>query len=399
MFRIVDRYVLRQILVPLGAALLISLLMLLAGRMLGFLDVTLGKKNSFTAVFKMLAYLTPNYLGLAVPAALYLGILFGFNRMSKTHEVEAMLASGIGLNRLFRPVLLLSCLLMLCNLVAIGWMQPFGRYAYRSVIYSLTNVEVFNLAKEGIFMKAGKRTFIVDHLNQTENKFDHLFIFEDGGQSKGSETTTANSGRLINGDGKGAPILRMEASKRLRLDSYPDFNASRLPQNAVTADIASADFPLEQVAANVFRPRGTDERELTVWELFRRQGDPPSGSSLNLMQAELHNRILKIIAIPMLAILALPFALSRGRSPDAYRFGIAVLLLVAFNVVIEQGTIATSVSGVSPWLSMWGPFLGYTSFALWRFWSACFKLQAENTSPLGDLMSRLTDRLRRRVEA
>ncbi len=399
MFKIVDRYVLRQILVPLGAALLISLLMLLAGRMLGFLDVTLGKKNSFTAVFKMLAYLTPNYLGLAVPAALYLGILFAFNRMSKTHEVEAMLASGIGLNRLFRPVLMLSGFLMLCNLVAIGWMQPYGRYAYRSVIYSLTNIEVFDLAKEGIFMKAGNRTFIVDHLNQSENKFDHLFIFQDSGISKGSETITANSGRLINANGQAAPVLRMETSKRLRLDAYPDYNASQLQQNAITADIASADFPLEQVAANVFRPRGTDERELTVWELLKRQSDPPSGSSLNLMQAELHNRILKIIAIPMLAILALPFALSRGRSPDAYRFGIAVLLLVAFNVVIEQGTIATSLSGVSPWLSMWGPFLAYAGFALWRFWLACFKLQAEKQSPLSDLISRLTDKLRRRAEA
>jgi len=206
-------------------------------------------------------------------------------------------------------------------------------------------------------MKAGNRTFIVDHLNQSENKFDHLFIFQDGGMSKGSETITANSGRLINADGQGAPVLRMETSKRLRLSAYPDYNESQLQQNAITADIASSDFPLEQVAANVFRPRGTDERELTIWELLKRQSDPPSGSSLNLMQAELHNRILKIIAIPMLAILALPFALSRGRSPDAYRFGIAVLLLVAFNVVIEQGTIATSLSGVSPWLSMWGPFL------------------------------------------
>lgn len=373
--------------------------MLLAGRMLGFLDVTLGKKNSFTAVFKMLTYLTPNYLGLAVPAALYLGILFGFSRMSKTHEVEAMLASGIGLNRLFQPVLWLSLLLMICNLVAIGWMQPFGRYAYRSVIYSLTNVEVFDLAKEGIFMKTGKRTFIVDHLNQTENKFDHLFIFEDSGKLEGSETITANNGRMMNAEGQGEPVLRMGTSKRLRLDKYPDFKASQLPQNAITADIASADFPLGQVAASVFRPRGKDERELTLLELFKRQADPPQGSSLILMQAEFHNRILKIIAIPMLAILALPFALSRGRNPDAYRFGIAVLLLVAFNVVIEQGTIATSLSGVSPWLSMWGPFMLYLGFALWRYWMACFKLSSEATNPISEFVARIADRFRRRAHA
>jgi lipopolysaccharide export system permease protein len=396
-FRIVDRYVLRQILVPLAAALLISLLMLLAGRMLGFLDITLGKKNSFTAVFKMLAYLTPNYLGLAVPAALYIGILFGFNRMSKTHELDAMLASGIGLNRLFRPVLVLSFLLMLCNLIAIGWMQPYGRYSYRSVIYTLTNVDTFDLAREGIFMKAGPRTFIVDRLSQSENKFDHLFIFEDRGPAQGSETVTANSGRLINGSGQAAPVLRMEVSKRLRLNSYPDFASAEVPQTAITADTQSADFPLDQVAASVFRPRGTDERELTIWELLQRQDNPPKGSSLNLMKSELHNRILKIIAIPMLAILALPFALSRGRNPDAYRFGIAILLLIIFNVVIEQGTLATSLSGISPWVSMWGPFLLYLGFALWRFWLACFKLNADATNPISEFVAWISSLLRRRI--
>ncbi len=399
MFRIVDRYVLRQILVPLAAALLISLLMLLAGRMLGFLDVTLGKKNSFTAVFKMLAYLTPNYLGLAVPAALYIGILFGFNRMSKTHELDAMLASGIGLNRLFRPVLTLSFLLMVCNLIAIGWMQPYGRYSYRSVIYTLTNVDAFDLAKEGIFMKAGPRIFIVDRLSQSENRFDRLFIFEDRGQMSGSETITANSGRLINGNGQAAPVLRMEVSKRLRLSQYPNFSASEVPQTAITADAQSADFPLDQVAANVFRPRGTDERELTLWELFKRQSDPPKASSLNLMKAEFHNRILKIIAIPMLAILALPFALSRGRNPDAYRFGIALLLLIVFNVVIEQGTLATSLSGISPLLSMWGPFLFYLSFAFWRFWLACFSLSGNATNPISEFVAWASSKLRRRIEA
>jgi lipopolysaccharide export system permease protein len=380
MFTVVDRYVVRQVLSPLAAALLISLLMLLAGRMLGFLDLTLGKKNSFTAVFKMLAYLTPNYLGLAVPAALFLGILFGFNRMSKTHEVDAMNASGIGLHRLFRPVLWLSLLLMICNLFAIGWLQPFGRYSYRSVIYTLTNVDAFDLAKEGIFMKAGKRTFIVDELNQSENTFNHLFIFEDKGQSSGSETVTATSGKLINATSAVAPILRMEESRRLRLNSTPNFATSEALQNGLIAETKQADFPLDKVAAKVFRPRGTDERELTLPELFQNQKTPPGETTLNQMSSELHARILKILAIPMLALLALPFAIVRGRNPEAYRFGIAIVLLVAYNVLLEQGAIATSISGISPWISMWLPFLLYLSFAIWRFWRISFQLQPQTSN-------------------
>jgi lipopolysaccharide export system permease protein len=397
--RIVDRYVLRQILTPLSAALSISLLMLLAGRMLGFLDFTLGKKNSFTAVFKMLAYLTPNYLGLAVPAALYLGILFGFNRMSKTSEVDAMLANGIGLNRLFRPIFGLSIVLMLGNLIAVGWLQPYGRYSYRSVVYTLTNADAFELAKEGIFMKAGKRTFIVDHLDQTQNTFDHLFIFEDNGAVKGTETVTANSGKLITPTTQSAPILRMENSTRLRLGTYPDSTSAQPPPTAIVAETKSADFPLDRVAASVFRPRGADQRELTLLELFKLQKNPPENATINQMRAELHNRILKILAIPMLAVLALPFALSRARSQDSYRFGIAVILLLGFNVLIEQGAIATEVSGLSPWISMWLPFLLLTIYACRRFWLLCYRLKPERSNFIADGITRVGVKLRQRVEA
>jgi lipopolysaccharide export system permease protein len=397
MFRIVDRYVLRQILTPLLAALVISLLMLLAGRMLGFLDVTLGKKNSFTAVFKMLAYLTPNYLGLAVPAALYLGILFGFNRMSKTREIDAMMAAGIGLNRLFVPVLGLSALLMLGNLVAIGWMQPYGRYSYRAVIYNLTNVEAFELAREGIFMKSGTRTFIVDSLNQRDNSFEHLFVFDDKGQNGGIETVTASHGQLLNTGQKSAPVLRLDDGARLRINPLPDLNSATVLPRAIDARFQSADFPLDQVASQIFRERGADERELTLSELLTRQANPPEGTTHFKMMAELHNRILKMLAIPMLALLAVPFALSRARAQDAYRFGIAVVLLVSFNVVIEQGAIATSLTGLSPWISMWLPFLLFTGLALFRFWQACFVVSANKVHPLADVISRVFESIKQRA--
>ena len=99
-FRIADRYVLRQVAKPLVTAMTIGLLVLLAERMVRLLDTTLGKKNSFGVVFEMLAYLAPHYLGLALPAALFLGLLFGFNRMSRDSEVDAFLASGVGVHRL-----------------------------------------------------------------------------------------------------------------------------------------------------------------------------------------------------------------------------------------------------------------------------------------------------------
>ena len=59
------------------------------------------------------------------------------------------------------------------------------------------------------------------------------------------------------------------------------------------------------------------------------------------MRAELHKRLISMLTFPMLPFLAVPFALGRRRNQRAYRFGIALVLLVAFHEIIEQGAIAT----------------------------------------------------------
>lgn len=376
MFGIIDRYILRLVLTPLAATLVMSLTLLLAERMLGFLDVTLGKKNSFTAVFKMLAYLTPNYLGLAVPIALFLGVLFSFNRLSKSREIDALNAAGMSLGRLFRPVMGLAVVLMICNVVAVGWLQPYGRYSYRSVVYTLTNVDAFELAKEGIFMKSGNRVFIVDQLNQSNNSFEKLFVFEDKGAA-GSETLTAAKGILLNGGQENAPVLRMDVSDRLRLDQPPDLSGSSALIPPTLAQSQSVDMPLDSVAGDMFRPRGADERELSLLEIYQQLDAPPANTTLQKMVAEFHNRILKILSIPLLALIALPFALARPRRVDAYRIGAALFVMVAVNIIIEQTSIAASVSGLSPWLIMWPPFLVMTMISLFRFWQVSYNVQAD----------------------
>ena len=77
-----------------------------------------------------------------------------------------------------------------------GWVQPHARYAYRSVVFDVQNVDVFYLAEEGVFMQAGDRTFIIDKLDRGTNAFEHAFIYQDKG-AEGSDTVTAARGSLI----------------------------------------------------------------------------------------------------------------------------------------------------------------------------------------------------------
>jgi lipopolysaccharide export system permease protein len=373
---IIDRYVLRQVAKPLATAMAIGLLMLLAERLVRLLDTTLGKKNSFGVVFELLAYLVPHYLGTAIPAALFLGLLFGFNKLSKDSEIDVMMATGTGLHRLSRPVIMLSMMLGALSLFIVGWLQPQTRYAYRSVLFEVKNVEVFYLAEEGVFMQAGARTFILDKLNRSSSTFDHVFLFDYRGPG-GSETLTASSGALIPVDGQRRPVLRLDNGHRLKLDRWPALEENQEIPQASIAEFATTDTPLGQVSEKLFRPRGEDERELTLPELYAQLDTPPQGSTRNSMLAELHKRIVNVVTFLMLPLLAVPFAIGRQRSQRGYRFGIALVIVVAFHEIIEQGALTTRVSGLSPWLSMWLPYGMITVFAIWRFYATCFTLKPD----------------------
>jgi lipopolysaccharide export system permease protein len=376
----IDRYILRQVAVPLASALAIGLLMLLAERLVRLLDITLGKRNSFGVVFELLAYLVPHYLGTAVPAALFLGLLFGFNNLSRNNEIDAFLAAGAGLHKLLKPALLLALIFSMGSLAIFGWFQPMTRYAYRSAIFDIKNVDAFYLAEEGVFMQAGNRTFILDKLDRRSNTFERIFIFDYNGPN-GSETFTAERGLLIPLKNQPRPVLRLENGRRLGVERWPLLESSGAPVPAETASFESTDTPLGRISKKLSRPRGEDERELTLPELFAQADNPPSGTTSDAMWAEFHRRIINIVAMLLLPVLAIPFAIGRARSPRAYRMIVAMALLIGFHEVIEQGAVMAKAGTLSPWLVLWLPMLLLTAFALWRFYRASFTITHEGMDP------------------
>jgi lipopolysaccharide export system permease protein len=397
---IIDRYVLRQVSTPLLASLGIGLLVLLAERLVRLLDVTLGKKNSFGVVFELLAYLVPHYLGTAIPAALFLGLLFGFNKLSKNHELDGMAAAGIGLHQLLRPAIMMALLFSLASLAIFGWVQPLTRYAYRSVLFDVKNVDAFYLAEEGVFMQSGSRTFILDKLDRSSNAFEHIFVFDYNGPG-GAETMTASSGKLITVPGQPRPVLRLDKGHRLLVERWPTLSAGGAPIPSSVSKFERTDTPLGKVSKDLFRPRGDDEREMTLPEIYARMDNPPDSTTTTAMRTELHRRIINVLAMVILPILAIPFAVGRARSPRAYRMAFALVLLVAFNEIIEQGAVTAKLGNLSPWVSMWLPMGLLACFALWRFHAASFRIAGDGLDnvflPVTDAISRWANNLRNRL--
>ncbi len=392
--KIIDRYILQQISQPLLVSLGIGLLVLLSERMVRILDKTLGKQNSLSVVFELLGYLVPHYLGLAIPAALFLGLLFGFNRLSRNSEVDAFLAAGISLHRLAMPVIMLSLLLTVIAVYIFGWLQPYTRYAYRALLYTVSNVEVFYLAEEGVFMQAGTRTFILDRLQRDTNTFQRIFLFDYRGKG-GAETITAKRGYLVPQKNDPRPLLVLEDGHRLKLESWPEFDTDKPPPRFSSGFFDRVEAPIGRKDATVFRPRGQDERELTFPELIANYNTPLPRATIAELHTELHKRLVSILTIPVLPFLALPFAIGHRRQQRAYRFGVALAILVAYHEIVQQGAVASRVSGTPVWLTMWTPWALLVLFAAIRYWNTCFTLKRDPLEHVYDRLAQLGGAARR----
>jgi lipopolysaccharide export system permease protein len=122
--RTIDLYVLRQTLKPLVIALLVALLVLLIERMLRLLDMVLGAQGPVKVVFEIMAYLVPNYISLALPVSLLLGVMLAFNRLSRDGEIDAIQCAGVSLARQSRAALVAGLGIAIITMITLGYLKP-----------------------------------------------------------------------------------------------------------------------------------------------------------------------------------------------------------------------------------------------------------------------------------
>src|SRR3982750_945361 len=98
----IDRYMTRLIAVPLISTLLISAMLLVLDRMLRLFDFVATEGGPVSVVWRMLANLLPEYLGLGIPIGLLLGVLLAFRKLALSSELDALRGIGIGYGRMLR---------------------------------------------------------------------------------------------------------------------------------------------------------------------------------------------------------------------------------------------------------------------------------------------------------
>jgi lipopolysaccharide export system permease protein len=130
--RLLDRYLLRELLLPFVYCLVGFSVFWLAADLLSHLEEFKEDGRSVVHVARYYAWMFPGeVLGLILPVALLLSALYALTNHSRHNELTAIRAAGVGLWRLSLPYLAASTAASLLLMAANEWVQPRATEALR----------------------------------------------------------------------------------------------------------------------------------------------------------------------------------------------------------------------------------------------------------------------------
>ncbi len=367
MFKTLDRYVLRQIIVSSAAMIGIALIALLLERLLRLLGLAANPDRVLGYISQMLVSLIPHYLGIALPLVFFLGMMLTFNRLSRDNELAVMTAAGKGLQRVMVPVLGLAFVLTVIAAVTFSYLQPLARYTYRSLAHTVVHASLNAAVKEATFVHVDGLTFIAENASADGEQLGRIFVYEEKADGR-SFVTTASRGTLRASKQGQGPLLVLDQGERL------EFRPER--GGAGTLEFSRFQWPITRSSDAGFRARGKDERELTLWELWAAAKAPPPKISAAEAIAELHARLVSVLTILVLPFLAVPLSLGGGRIGQSYGIGVGLLILVVYEKVVTFGEAMAEKGDITPWLAIWLPFGLFALLGGYLFYRAAYTVSS-----------------------
>jgi lipopolysaccharide export system permease protein len=387
----IDVYVLRKTLAPLLACIAIALVAMLLERMLRIMDFMVDKGGPFYLVLKMLANLIPHYLGMALPAAFFVGILLAVMRLSGESELDAIYSMGVGLRRLLLPLMGLAVVLLVATAIIIGLLQPYTRYAYRALVYTATHT-VWNSALERgtFFTGLGDLVIMVDDIADGGRRLSGLFLHKS--EPDGSTTTiSAEEGQLYRSNTDEFRLI-LHLSKGTWIQS----DAGGAHTTVLSFD--GVDVPLDMALGPIsVRPRGEVVKELTLPELWQARDGPPPGISRDMIIAELNTRLVRIVSLLVLPLLAVPLGIVSRRARRSIGLVAGIALLVLFHHILKFGESMVETGTVGPELGLWLPAAIFAAIGVWAFQTASRRPGYNPVSMMLDRASDLVDAARQRL--
>ncbi len=383
MIRVIDRYVLREILLPfvLGGGLFTFFLVI--DRIYSLTDLVITKGVPFPLVLQLLVYMLPSFLAHSLPMALLVAILLAGGRLAADLEIVALRAVGVSPLRLLRPVLLATLVVAAVTAVLTLVVNPASNAVFQGQLFKILQTRAASGLRERLFNTSfGDLVIYLEEISPSQVALKGLLL-SDERDPKLTRIVTAREGRLLTDEANRRITLRLidgainesDVAPAPALDPKTRRPGAEEPATpfggAATASryryTAFGIYDMSLSLQSPFRSTARSEkpeRNLSLRSLgaairdARAQGQPAAP-----YQVEYHKRFALPVAAIVFAVVGFPLAIRSHRGGRSLALTGTLAIIVAYYLLLTSLESLALSRRLAPWFAIWLPNLLFSGLA------------------------------------
>ncbi len=348
---ILDEYVLKEFISTFVMVLVTFVMLMLVFTFFELLGDIIRNKTPLITVGNYLFNLTPSMIYTITPLSVLIAVLVVFGIMNRSSELTAMKASGISLYRIVVPVLVIASVLAVSLFLFDELYLPTAnrrQEALRNVIKGKPARTFEHPGQSWMFglQQPGQpgRIFYYQLFDADRDTFGNVTVFEFNPE------TFSISRRIFASSAHWEPTLHQwifehgweRTFNGEEISSYRPFDLST--------------FPEIKEQPQYFKKEARLSSEMSFNELQAYIRDlRQSGFDTMRLRVQLNRKLAYPIITLVMAVLAVPFALSMGKRGSLAGIGVAIGVAIAYWVVAGTFEAMGNVNLLPAFLAAWSP--------------------------------------------
>ncbi len=333
--RILDRYLIKEMLLTWGAVTVVLLVIMIGNVLARTLSRVTDGSIAADYLVALVGLKSVGILVTLIPLSLYLGILLAHGRFYRDNEMTVMQACGVSWLDIVRPTAIIGMIGALIIALLTSFASPWAARSEQQLLVDMRERSALSALLPGRFVvsRDGSTVLFVEETSADKTQFNSVFMY----RQREDELPVVDNARIVS-----------YQSDRLTGDEYLIFTDG---QTAIGVPGQSEYIVTDFKRQGVLRPKSARAapnlrtKAKSVTQLLEENGSPE--------KAELQWRLSIPLAAFLLALLAVPLSYTSPRQGRFGKIAIAILIYIPYAnlLVLARKWIAADV--LPSWVGLW----------------------------------------------
>ena len=314
-------------------------------------------------VVRLFFYRLPEVVAMTIPMSSLLSTMLGMSTLNAGSELIALKSLGIPFRRILRPIFTASVMITVIALTFNETLVPYASIAAdRLMKYEIMKNQAAAI-QEKVFLRDEeggklKRVLYINELDASKGLMSGIMMHEFDNNGRLTRTVNAHRGMWQ------ASKWWIEDGRIYSVDSEGEVSLLlRFERQMLALKLSPS-----QLQSSTRRPVDMSAHEL--WSYINQTGTiTTNGEDIERLWVMFHLKLGVPWACVIMAVLGAGFGASRrGRSGGGVGFGISVVIVFAYYVIMSLCRALGESGNLPPFVAGWGPNILFAIVALFFSW-------------------------------